>query len=118
MPIPGNRSHRIQAYWTQEQRLAGVIAGYWSAERGSGPKQRQHRNEGESHVVYATAGEAAEWLGISKPTLHRWVSQGKLSPLTGGKGKLRWFAKEEIVGYNKTSSRNDSVPAGSSTMAN
>ena len=64
-----------------------------------------------------TSHEVAERLGISKPTLHRWVSQGKLSPLTGGKGKHRWFAKEEIVGYNKTSSRNDSVPAGSSAVA-
>ena len=46
-----------------------------------------------------TSKEVAEWLGISKPTLHR------------------WFAKEEILGYNKASSRNDSVPAGCSALA-
>ena len=45
-----------------------------------------------------TSREVAEWLGISKPTLHRWVNQGKLTSLGEGKGKHRWFAKEEIVG--------------------
>jgi excisionase family DNA binding protein len=59
-----------------------------------------------------TSHEVAEWLGTSKPTLHRWVNQGKLIPLDKGKGKHRWFAKEEIVGYNKASSRSESVPTG------
>jgi excisionase family DNA binding protein len=49
-----------------------------------------------------TSREVAEWLGISKPTLHRWVNQGKLIPVGKGKGKHRWFAKEEIVRYNKS----------------
>jgi excisionase family DNA binding protein len=61
--------------------------------------------------------EVAERLGISKPTLYRWVNQGKLTSLDEGKKKHRWFAKEEIVRYNKSSSRNASVPAGRSALA-
>jgi predicted site-specific integrase-resolvase len=64
-----------------------------------------------------TSHEVEKWLGISKSTLHRCVNQGKLISLGEDKGKHRWFAKEEIVRCNKSSSKNESVPAGSSAVA-
>jgi excisionase family DNA binding protein len=42
-----------------------------------------------------TAGETQAMLGINRATLHRWVEQGKLTPLEG-MGKQRWFARDEV----------------------
>lgn len=44
-----------------------------------------------------TSSEACAVLGISSPTLHRWVQQGKLKPLIEEKGRHRWFARSEIL---------------------
>jgi excisionase family DNA binding protein len=41
-------------------------------------------------------GEAMELLGVSKATLHRWVEQGRLTPLEDMGGKQRWFARIEV----------------------
>jgi predicted DNA-binding transcriptional regulator AlpA len=43
-----------------------------------------------------TFGETMDMLGISKATLHRWVEQGKLTPLEDMGGKQRWFARGEV----------------------
>jgi DNA-binding transcriptional MerR regulator len=40
--------------------------------------------------------EVKQQLGISKATLHRWVRQGRLTPLTRGRGKHCWFSAEEV----------------------
>jgi excisionase family DNA binding protein len=37
-----------------------------------------------------------ELLGVSKATLHRWVEQGKLTPLEDIGGKQRWFARKDV----------------------
>lgn len=41
---------------------------------------------------YASTGEAAEYLGISRNTLHRWVKQGLVEPAfrTPQRGDMRW----------------------------
>jgi excisionase family DNA binding protein len=44
----------------------------------------------------ALVGEAMDMLGISKATLHRWVEQGKLTPLADMGGTQRWFARGEV----------------------
>ncbi len=46
-----------------------------------------------------TAPEVEQLLGISKATLHRWVQEGKLTPLVEGKGRHRWFAQTELTPY-------------------
>jgi excisionase family DNA binding protein len=43
-----------------------------------------------------TFGEAMQILGVSKATLHRWVEQGRITPLDDMGGKQRWFAREKI----------------------
>ena len=45
--IPGGLAHRIQAYWAQEQQLAGVIAGYRSAEYGTDPEPQNVETKGK-----------------------------------------------------------------------
>jgi len=56
-----------------------------------------------------TSHEVEQFLGISKPTLHRWAQEGKLTPLVEGKGKHRWFALSEITRYRDF--RNSEVPS-------
>lgn len=48
-----------------------------------------------------TSHEVEQLLRISKPTLHRWVQEGKLTPLVEGKGKHRWFARSEITHHQR-----------------
>jgi predicted site-specific integrase-resolvase len=43
-----------------------------------------------------TFGEAMAYLGVSKATLHRWATQGKLTPLADMDGTQRWFARAEV----------------------
>jgi predicted DNA-binding transcriptional regulator AlpA len=41
--------------------------------------------------------EASQWLGQSRATLHRWIHQGKLTPLPECQGKSRWFARSAVL---------------------
>ena len=43
-----------------------------------------------------TFGEAIRYLGVSKATLHRWVSEEKITPLCDMGGKQRWFSREAV----------------------
>jgi len=49
-----------------------------------------------------TSHEVEQLLRISKPTLHRWIQEGKLTPLVEGKGKHRWFARSEIIHHQRS----------------
>jgi excisionase family DNA binding protein len=44
-----------------------------------------------------TSGEAQALLNVSKATLHRWVTLGKLTPLQDMGGTQRWFARQDVV---------------------
>lgn len=41
-------------------------------------------------------GEAAKLLGVSKATLHRWVTEGKVKAIDDMGGKQRWFSRQII----------------------
>ncbi len=41
-------------------------------------------------------GEAARLLGVSKATLHRWVTEGKVEAIDDMGGKQRWFSRQII----------------------
>jgi excisionase family DNA binding protein len=41
-------------------------------------------------------GEAARLLGVSKATLHRWVTEGKVRAIDDMSGKQRWFSRQII----------------------
>ena len=44
-----------------------------------------------------TFGEAVDMFGISAATLHRWVLEGKITPLDDMGGKQRWFSRETVL---------------------
>ena len=49
-----------------------------------------------------TTGQAAELLGVSKPTLVRAVQRGQLRPALVTPGLHRRFRREELVAYRAT----------------
>ncbi|GHO75238.1 hypothetical protein KSD_30090 [Ktedonobacter sp. SOSP1-85] len=48
---------------------------------------------------HLTFGDTVQLLGISKATLHRWVTEGKLQPLDNMGGKQRWFAQKRVLEF-------------------
>jgi excisionase family DNA binding protein len=62
-----------------------------------------------------TFGEAMELLGVSKATLHRWVEQGKLTPLDDMGGKQRWFARVDVEELRNVRARMVLLSPGSRT---
>ena len=44
-----------------------------------------------------TFGETVQLLGISKATLHRWVTEEKVKPIDNMGGKQRWFSRKAIL---------------------
>ncbi len=51
-------------------------------------------------------GEAVRLLGVSKATLHQWVSERKIEPLEGMGGKQRWFSKEAVLVIRENTKQN------------
>jgi excisionase family DNA binding protein len=49
-----------------------------------------------------TTGQAAELLGVSKPTLVRAVQRGQLRPALVTPGLHRRFRREELLAYRST----------------
>lgn len=47
-------------------------------------------------------GEARTLLGVSRATVDRWVTEGRLAPLTDMGGTKRWFARRDVLQLRET----------------
>lgn len=79
--------------WAREGRLKAVCGPDIDRSRAYRFDKAALRQWREERLTF---GEAMKLLGVSKATLHRYVVQGRLTPLRDMGAKQRWFARFDV----------------------
>ncbi|GHO75241.1 hypothetical protein KSD_30120 [Ktedonobacter sp. SOSP1-85] len=87
--------------WIRAGLVPGVLTNDIDGEEGSArvfDKEQLMQWKGQ----YCTSSEAIQILGVTKPTLYRWIKAGKLKPLDTVNSNQYWFHKQAVVDLKKS----------------